>query len=63
MASQHPAPPPCHGFSALAVALDPWSAPRLALLLLGAPLAHGRRTVTGWIRAAGLSHDRAPREG
>src|SRR5512142_2984707 len=30
-------------------------APRLAWLFLGALLARGRRTVTSWIRAAGLS--------
>ena len=33
----------------------PRSAPRLTLLFLGAILARGRRTVTSWIRAAGLS--------
>jgi hypothetical protein len=54
MTSSHPAPAPCHWFPALASALDPRSAPRLALLLLGAILARGRRTVTSWIRAAGL---------
>jgi len=42
-------------FSRLASALDRRSAPRLARLLLGAILARGRRTVTSWIRAAGLS--------
>jgi DDE superfamily endonuclease len=42
-------------FSRLASALDPRSAPRLARLLVGAILARGRRTVTSWIRAAGLS--------
>ena len=35
--------------------LDPRSAPRLAWLLVGSVLARGRRTVTSWIRAAGLS--------
>jgi hypothetical protein len=39
----------------LAAALDRRSAPRLALLFLGAVLARGRRTVTTWIRAAKLS--------
>ena len=39
----------------LAAVLDPRSAPRLAKLLVGAVLARGRRTVTSWIRAAGLS--------
>src|SRR6187402_514453 len=55
MASSHPLPPSCHWFSRLASALDPRSAPRLAWLFVGAILARGRRTVTSWIRAAGLS--------
>jgi hypothetical protein len=46
---------PCQWFSRLAAALDRRSAPRLALLFLGALLARGRRTVTTWIRAVGLS--------
>ena len=54
MTSSHPTPAPCQGFSRLAAALDRRSAPRLALLLLGAILARGRRTVTAWIRAAKL---------
>ena len=36
------------------------SAPRLACLFLGAVLARGRRTVTSWIRAAGLSDEFRP---
>jgi hypothetical protein len=36
------------------------SAPRLAWLLVGAVLAAGRRTVTSWIRAAGLSGEFRP---
>src|SRR5262245_39016887 len=44
----------------LAASLDPRSAPRLALLFVGAVLARGRRTVTSWIRAAGLSDDFRP---
>jgi hypothetical protein len=55
MTSSHPTPAPCQWFSRLAAALDRRSAPRLALLFLGAVLARGRRTVTTWIRAAGLS--------
>src|SRR4051794_10761475 len=55
MPSSHPLPPSCHWFSRLASALDPRSGPRLAWLLVGAVLARGRRTVTSWIRAAGLS--------
>jgi hypothetical protein len=55
MTSSHPTPAPCQWFSRLAVALDRRSAPRLAMLLLGAVLARGRRTVTTWIRAAKLS--------
>jgi hypothetical protein len=55
MSSSHLGPPLCQWFLRLASALDPRSAPRLARLLLGAVLARGRRTVTSWIRAAGLS--------
>lgn len=55
MASSHHLPAPCQWFSWLAAGLDRRSAPRLALLFLGAVLARGRRTVTTWIRAAGLS--------
>jgi hypothetical protein len=56
MTSSHPLPAPCQWFVRLASVLDRRSAPRLALLFLGAVLARGRRTVTSWIRAAGLSH-------
>src|SRR4028119_465103 len=55
MTSSHPLVAPCQWFSRLAGPLDRRSAPRLALLFLGAVLARGRRTVTSWIRAAGLS--------
>jgi hypothetical protein len=55
MTSSHPPRTPCQWFPRLASALDRRSAPRLALLFLGAVLARGRRTVTSWIRAAGLS--------
>ena len=55
MTSSHPLPVPCQWFSWLAGSLDRRSAPRLALLFLGAVLARGRRTVTTWIRAAKLS--------
>src|SRR3982750_557047 len=55
MTSPQPPPAPCQWFSWLAAALDRRSAPRLALLFLGAVLARGRRTVTTWIRAAKLS--------
>jgi hypothetical protein len=60
MTSSHQDPPPCQWFSRLALALDPRSAPRLARLLLGAVLARGRRTVTAWIRAVGLSREYKP---
>src|SRR5438045_1734721 len=60
MTSSHPTPARCHWLSALASVLDPRSAPRLALLFLGAVLARGRRTVTSWIRAAGLSREFRP---
>jgi hypothetical protein len=43
MTSSHPTPAPCQ-----------WL-PQLALLFLGAVPARGRRTVTSWIRTAGLS--------
>ncbi len=55
MTSSHPTPAPCQWFPSLAAAIDRRSAPRLALLFLGAVLARGRRTVTTWIRAAKLS--------
>src|SRR5207302_2397659 len=60
MTSSHPLPARCQWFSRLASALDRRSAPRLALLFLGAVLARGRRTVTSWIRAAGLSGQYRP---
>jgi hypothetical protein len=60
MTSSHPTPAPCQWFSWLAAALDRRSAPRLALLFLGAVLARGRRTVTTWIRAAKLSDQFRP---
>lgn len=55
MPSSHPTPARCHWFPLLAAALDPRSAVRLVRLFLGALLARGRRTVTSWIRAAGLA--------
>ncbi len=60
MPSSHPLPPSCHWFPALVATLDRRSAPRLAWLLVGAILTRGRRTVTGWIRAAGLSGEYRP---
>jgi hypothetical protein len=60
MTSSHPLPVPCQWFSLLAASLDRRSAPRLALLFLGAVLARGRRTVTTWIRAARLSDQYQP---
>src|SRR6478672_10034672 len=60
MPSSHPLPSSCQWFSRLASALDPRSAPRLAWLLVGAVLARGRRTITSWIRAAGLSDEFRP---
>jgi hypothetical protein len=60
MTSSHPLPTLCQWFVRLASALDRRSAPRLALLFLGAVLARGRRTVTSWIRAAGLSDQFRP---
>src|SRR4051794_17168697 len=42
-------------FQRLARTLDRRSAPRLVLLLAGALFARGRRTVTSWFRAAGIT--------
>jgi hypothetical protein len=42
-------------FAQLASCLDPRSAVRLPLLLLGMLLARGRRTVTSWFRACGIT--------
>jgi DDE superfamily endonuclease len=42
-------------FSLLVGALERRSAPRLLLLLLGALFGRGRRTVTSWFRAAGVT--------
>ena len=55
MTSSHPSAVTCQWFSRLARPLDRRSAPRLVLLFLGAILARVRRTVTSWIRSAGLS--------
>ncbi len=55
MTSSHTPAPRCQWFSALATVLDPRSAPRLAALLLGLILTHGRKALSCWIRAAGLA--------
>src|SRR6186997_143967 len=47
-------------FVALASWLDRRSAARLPLLLCGILFAAGRRTVTSWFRAAGISDDFRP---
>jgi DDE superfamily endonuclease len=47
-------------FAALARWLDRRSAARLPRLLLGILLAKGRRTVTSWLRAAGITDDFRP---
>jgi hypothetical protein len=60
MPSSHTSPALCQWFFDLASALDRRSAPRLVRLFLGAVVARGRRTVTSWIRAAGLSADFRP---
>jgi len=60
MPSSHPLLATCQWFAQLARPLDRRSAPRLALLFLGALLARGRRTVTSWIRAAKLSDQFRP---
>jgi hypothetical protein len=47
-------------FVRLAAWLDRRSAARLPRLLVGILLAHGRRTVTAWFRAAGITADFRP---
>jgi hypothetical protein len=42
-------------FAVLVCPLDRRSAPRLLLLLVGALFARGRRTITSWFRAAGIT--------
>src|SRR4051794_13781337 len=44
-------------FTCLARWLDKRSAARVPTLLLGALFARGRRTVTSWLRAAGITDD------
>ena len=44
----------------IAAPLDRRSAPRLLLLLCGALFARGRRTVTSWFRAAGITREFRP---
>jgi hypothetical protein len=46
--------------SQVAGALDRRSAPRLLRLLVGALFARGRRTVTSWLRAAGITDEFRP---
>ena len=60
--SQLPAPLSAW-LAALADALDPRSAPRLLALFTGALFARGRRTVTSWFRAAGITDDFRPASG
>lgn len=55
MTSSHTPAPRCQWFSTLAKALDPRSARRLAVLFLGVVLARGRRALSCWVRASGLS--------
>jgi hypothetical protein len=47
-------------FSQIVGALDRRSGPRLLRLLLGALCARGRRTVTSWFRAAGITDEFRP---
>jgi hypothetical protein len=60
MISSHPVPARCQWLVRLVSVLDRRTAPRLALLFLGAVLARGRRSVTSWIRAACLSDQFRP---
>jgi hypothetical protein len=57
MTLSHIPPFVANAFTAFARWLDRRSAARLPLLLLGILLARGRRTVTSWFRAAGISDD------
>jgi hypothetical protein len=50
-------------FAQIVGALDRRSAPRLLRLLCGALFARGRRTVTSWFRAAGITDDFRPAYG
>ena len=47
-------------FRRLLCLLDPRPAARLPALLVGALFAAGRRTVTSWLRAAGVADDFRP---
>jgi hypothetical protein len=47
----------------IAAALDRRSAPRLCALFLGALFARGRRTVTSWFRAVGITREFRPAYG
>jgi DDE superfamily endonuclease len=60
MTSSHTLGVSCQWFSILAGVLDRRSMPRLVRLWIGAVLSSGRRTVTSWIRAAGLSSEFRP---
>jgi hypothetical protein len=52
--------PVAAAFDRLATPLDRRSTPRFLALLLGALFARGRRTVTAWFRAAGITTDYRP---
>ena len=53
-------PLPSAWLTDITAALDRRSAPRLLLLLVGALFAKGRRTVTSWFRAAGITSEFRP---
>src|ERR1043166_3627434 len=56
-----PPPPECSRWShLLAAALDARQQQRLLALLAGALFAKGRRTVTSWLRAAGITEEFRP---
>src|SRR4029077_13299852 len=57
--SQLPAPLSAW-FATIAAALDARSAPRLFALFVGALFARGRRTVTSWFRAGGITREFRP---
>jgi hypothetical protein len=60
MAFSHLPPSLSRTFAAFAAWLDRRTAARLPLLLSGILLAHGRRTVTSWFRAAGITDEFRP---
>lgn len=57
MPLSQPTAPLSAWLATITAALDRRSAPRLLLLIVGALFAKGKRTVSSWFRAAGISED------